>query len=183
MGILDSILKINIDEMKAERDLDGLFKALNNKRNVYVRRDAAMALGEVGDPAAMEPLIAALRDPKQDVRDAASVAIGNLGGDPRAVGVVAETLKNGNSIARGEAAAALGKIRHKTGVEHLLAALTDQDYYVRQSAALSLGQIGDPKAVAALAHTLKDEDKDVRQAAAFGSIAEGRERHGPIPGR
>ncbi len=120
MGLLDSILKMNIDEMKADRDFEGLFKALNNKRNVYIRRDAARALGEMGDASAMEPLIVALEDPKKDVRDAAAEAIGKMGGDPRAVEVVAETLKNGKSLERDEAASALGKIRHKAGVEHLL---------------------------------------------------------------
>jgi HEAT repeat protein len=167
MGILDSILKMNIDEMKAKRDFEGLFGALNNKRNVYTRRDAAKALGEIGDAMAMEPLIAALKDPKKDVRDAAVEAIGKIGGDPRAVVAFAEPLKNGNSIAREEAASSLGKIRHKSAVEHLIPALKDEDCFVRQSAAASLGKIGEPSAVEALAQTLKDEDKDVRQTAAI----------------
>ena len=167
MGILDSILKMNIDEMKAKGDLAGLFGALNNKRNVYIRRDAAKALGEIGDATAMEPLIAALKDPKKDVRDAAVEAIAKIGGDPRAVAAFAEPLKNGNSIAREEAASSLGKIRHKSAVEHLIPALKDEDCFVRQSAAASLGKIGDPSAVEALAQTLKDEDKDVRQTAAI----------------
>src|SRR5512137_2274045 len=113
MGILDSVLKLNVDEMKARRDFDGLFKALNNKRNVYLRRDAARALGEMGDSAAIEPLIAALKDPKKEVRDAAVEAIGRMGGDPRAVEAFAEPLKSGKSMERDEAASALGKIRHK----------------------------------------------------------------------
>jgi HEAT repeat protein len=165
MGILDSILKINIDEMKAKRDLDGLFKALNNKRNVYARRDAAKALGEIGDATAMEPFIAALKDPKKNVRDTAVEAIGKLGGNPRAVAALAEPLKNGNSIAREEAASALGKIGHKSAVEHLVSALKDEDCFVRQSAAAALGKIGDPRAAAVLGQSLKDNDKDVRQAA------------------
>jgi HEAT repeat protein len=165
MGILDSILKINIDEMKAERDLNGLFKALNNKRNIYVRMDAARALGEMGDPAAMEPLIAALNDSKKDVRDAAAVAIGKLGGDPRAVEVVAGKLKSDKSIERGEATLTLGQIRHESGVGHLVPALGDKDFFVRESAVVALGRIGHPSAVEALGQALKDEDKDVRRAA------------------
>ena len=166
MGMLDSILKVNTDEMKAKRDLPALFKALSNRRNVYLRRDAAQALGEIGDAAAMEPLIGALKDPKRDVRDAAVVAIGELGGDPRAVEVVAGNLQSGKSIERDEAASALGKMRHEAGMEYLLPALKDQDFFVRRSAAVSLGQIGHPGAVEALSQTLKDEDKDVREAAA-----------------
>jgi HEAT repeat protein len=159
VGILDSILKMNIDEMKARRDFEGLFGALNNKRNVYIRRDAAKALGEIGDATAMEPL--------KDVRDAAVEAIAKIAGDPRAVVAFVEPLKNGNSIAREEAASSLGKIRHKSAVEHLIPALKDEDCFVRQSAAASLGKIGEPTAVEALAQTLKDEDKDVRQTAAI----------------
>jgi HEAT repeat protein len=167
MGIFDSMLKINIGEMKAKRDLEGLFGALNNKRNAFARRDAAKALGEIGDAIAMEPLIAALKDPKRDVRDAAVEAIGKIGGDPRAVAAFVEPLRNGNSIAREEAASAFGKIRHKSGVELLVPALKDEDCFVRQSAAASLGKISDPAAVEGLAQTLKDEDKEVRQAAAI----------------
>src|SRR5512136_2891709 len=106
MGILDSMLNLNIDEMKANRDFEGLFKALTSKRNQYLRRDAAKALGEIGDVVAMEPLIAALEDAKKDVRDAAAEAIGKIGGHPRAVEAVAETLNNGKSLERDEAASA-----------------------------------------------------------------------------
>lgn len=48
MGILDSMFKGNTDEMKAKRDLPALLKALSNSRDVYLRRDAAQALGEIG---------------------------------------------------------------------------------------------------------------------------------------
>ena len=147
MGILDSILKMNIDEMKAKRDFEGLFEALNNKRNVYIRRDAAKALGEIGDPTAMDPLIAALKDSKKDVRDAAAEALGKMGGHPRAVESFAESLKNGNSIAREEAASALGKIGHESAVDPLVGALKDESFFVRQSAAASLGKIGQSRAV------------------------------------
>jgi len=172
MGIFDSMLKINIDEMKTKKDFEGLFKALNNKRNAFARRDAAKALGEIGDATTVEPLIAALKDPKKDVRDAVVEAIGKLGGDPRAVAAFAEPLKNGNSIAREEAASALGKIKHKSAVEHLVPVLKDEDCFVRQSAAAALGKIGDPAAVESLGQAIKDEDKDVRQAAviALGEI-------------
>lgn len=165
MGILDSILKLNIDEMKTKRDFEGLFKSLGDKRNAYIRRDAAKALGDMGDAMAMERLISALKDPSRDVRDAVAEAIGKMGGDPRAVETVAGNLKSGKTIEREEAVVALGKIKHKSGVEHLLPALKDQDCFVRQSAAAALGEIGDPGAIEPLTQVLKDEDRDVRRAA------------------
>jgi len=108
MGIFDSMLNLNIDQMKTKRDIDGLTKALNNKRSVYARRDPAKALGEIGDPVSMEHLVTSLKDSNNLVREAAAEAIGKMGGDPRAVQTMVEPLKNGNSIAREEAASAFG---------------------------------------------------------------------------
>ncbi|HSK74100.1 MAG TPA: HEAT repeat domain-containing protein [Pyrinomonadaceae bacterium] len=53
---------------------------LLNDRSEYVRREAAYALGEVGNPAAAQPLIKLMLGDKQlSVRDAAAVALGTTG--------------------------------------------------------------------------------------------------------
>jgi len=48
--------------MKAKRDVKGLIKALNYKKDDSVRRKAAWALGLIGDKRAVKPLI---RRPKR----------------------------------------------------------------------------------------------------------------------
>jgi len=54
----------NIAKLKSKGDIDGLIKALsygNKYEHVGIRSDAAIALGEIGNPQAVEPLIAALK--------------------------------------------------------------------------------------------------------------------------
>jgi len=176
VGVFDSILKINVEEMKAKKDVEGLIQALKNKRNVYIRRDAASALGDTGDARAIDPLVESLGDPNKDVRNAAVEAIGKLGGDPRAVELLLDFLKDKRSIIREEAASALGKVGHKNAVDPLIQALKDESWLVRQNAATSLGMIPDARAVEPLIQVLKDEDKDIRQIAvsALGNIGDAR---------
>ena len=51
---------------------------------LHFRWNAAEALGDEGDPAAIEPLIAALKDPYVDVGWLAAKSLGKIG-DPRAI--------------------------------------------------------------------------------------------------
>ena len=67
---------------------------------------------------------------------------------------------------RGAAAAALGMIGDRRGVEALIAALDDEEWPVRSAAAHALGTIGDEAAIGALSALLSDEEEGVRGAAA-----------------
>jgi HEAT repeat protein len=58
----------NIEKLKAKQDLEGLVKALDNKKYADVRCQSAKALGQIGDKSAVEPLIAALADWHENVR-------------------------------------------------------------------------------------------------------------------
>jgi HEAT repeat protein len=101
-----------------------------------VRADAAQALGQIGDPQAVAPLIAIIEDRDEDW------------------GV------------RTKAAEALGKLRDRRATGPLVAALADMVSHVRLMAAVALGEIGDPAAEAALASTGEhDSDLSVREAA------------------
>jgi HEAT repeat protein len=61
----------------------------NDERDV--RKAAAYALGESGDPRALPALVAALSDPIADVRYNAAIAVARYG-DARAIGVIREML-------------------------------------------------------------------------------------------
>ena len=101
----------NVEKMKARRDVNGLIRALGYKKDEYVRNAAARALGEIKDPRAVEPLIAAL---KGEYRGAckAAYALGEIK-DPRAVEPLIAALKDQNSDVREAAAKALDHLGWK----------------------------------------------------------------------
>ncbi len=167
-----------------------------------VREDAVKALGEIGDPRAVEPLIAELEAGYgyKVVQQAAAIALGKIG-DPRAVEPLIAELKAGYTEMRKAAAEALGKIGDPRAVEPLIAALKNRDEKVRKAAAEALDKlgwlpdegaigaaywiakekwylcvkIGDP-AVEPLTAALKDVKCDVRRfvARALGKIGDPR---------
>lgn len=107
-----------------------------------VRREAAKALGKIGDTRAVEPLIQALRDEDWEVRSGAARALGEIG-DARAVEPLIQTLFKEKDFNP---------------------ALDVRDF-VREEVALALGKIGDARAIEPLIHLLNHKDSNVRKAA------------------
>ncbi len=161
----------DIEKLKAKGDVPGLIKVLGYQKDAYgvMRRAAAETLGQIGDPRAVEPLIAALRD--DGVRMAAIEALGQIR-DPRAVEPLAAALNDREYSCREAAAEALGKIGDPRAIEPLVAALR----HTASPAAAALAQIGDPRVVEPLIAALGDKDRDVRKVAAtvLGSIGDAR---------
>jgi len=147
-----------------------------------------LALGEIGNALAVEPLIKVLNSDDEYVRQEAAEALGKIG-DARAVdplikmmlsdetqavsalGEIGEpaveplikVLEGGNS----DAAWALGEIGDTRAVEPLINALEDDERTVRHSAAYALGKIRDRRAVEPLIKALEDENSKVRRWAAY----------------
>jgi len=136
-----------------------------------------MALGEIGDPRAVEPLIATLQSEKSDVRQAAVRALGKLG-DLHAVEPLIGALGDqatsswGRYYVQEVAAEALGRLGDHRATEPLIIALKGEDSHMRRTAAEALGKLGDSCAVKPLIAALKDQTEDwegryhVREAAA-----------------
>jgi HEAT repeat protein/cyclophilin family peptidyl-prolyl cis-trans isomerase len=74
-----------------------------------VRRRAALAIGRVGLPSGVGPLVTALTDTEPDVRQMAAFALGLLG-DREARGPLRAALRDPAPLVRGRAAEALGAI-------------------------------------------------------------------------
>jgi HEAT repeat protein/CHAT domain-containing protein len=155
--------------------LIGELLALLTNEDAEVRRAAAEALGQLGDPRAVEPLIALLEDEDSLVRTATTVALGNLV-DPRAVKPLVVRLEDEDSKVRWAAVEALGEHDDRRTVEPLVARLEDEEWVIRRTAAEALGKLRDPRAVEPLLARLEDEDSDVRRAAikALGEIGDPR---------
>jgi HEAT repeat protein len=197
MGIFGSP---SIEKMKSKKNIEGLIKALSCQKDSLERDKAARALGEIGDPQAIESLIAALKDEDVNVIEAAAEALGMIGKpaleplftalmdddsrvreavakalgktDKRAVNQFVAALKNKNVYVHGPAAKAL-IFYLKFSFEQLLAFLKDEDSDVRQHAALALGAHHDPRAIEPLlAAALNDKNVFVYLAAgeALGNI-------------
>lgn len=156
-----------------------------------VRTSAAEALGEIADPRAVEPLIAALArpeasspDPSEEspaprmrTRKTVADALGKIG-DPRAVEPLIDALLDDDRFVRASAAAALGRIADARAVEPLAdAAVTDEYSGVQSAAVAALGEIGDPGGVDALSLIVTDPRHGIlhwKAAQALGRIGDPR---------
>ncbi|MGZ6266880.1 MAG: HEAT repeat domain-containing protein [Candidatus Limnocylindrales bacterium] len=164
----------DVAKLKAKGDVPGLIKALGYDADPSVRRDAAAALGELGDPRAVEPLGLALRNPnwEHDWRDsgAAVDALGRLGAP--AVGTLISLFGYHSQVVRIGAAEALGAIG-RPAVQPLIALMGDADLETRELAAQVLTAIGDD-AIQPLIEALNDPaiGRRVRAAKVLGDIGD-----------
>lgn len=141
---------------RVRRDIDLLKSDL-----LHFRCRAAEALGEGGDPEAVEPLIAALSDPFVDVGWLAAKSLGMLG-DSRAVEPLIASLSSKEKWMRAGVAWALGRLKDRRAVDHLIPLLQDPKKMVRKNAAWALGEIGDERATGSLTGLLQDPDPEIR---------------------
>lgn len=109
--------------------------------NPIARRNAAIALGKIGDNRGVNSLIHALRDNDLIVRRNAAQALGEIQ-DTSAVKPLINALSDKVPIVRRYAASALGEIEDKRAVAPLTSALTDNDAIVRINAAAALNRMG-----------------------------------------
>ncbi len=127
---------INQDE-----GIKGPIEALGHSDRAF-RQFAAVVLGKIKDPRAVEPLITALKDADSGVRGKAAVALGKIE-DPRAVGPLITALKDADNSVRTKAAEALVKIG-PPAVDPLIGTLRDPDGGVWERALEVLVRIGPP---------------------------------------
>jgi HEAT repeat protein len=130
------------------------------------RRNAAWALGAMGNRSAIPLLSRTLRDSEPGVRNRSAWALGALDGS-EAVPALIDALKDSDAGVRQQVAWALGAIGDRRAVDGLVGALGDSAAGVRKQAAWALGAIGDGRAVSALTKCLKDADAGVRKQAAW----------------
>ena len=118
-----------------------LVQALGNSAEPsYRRRDAARTLARMGEPRALEPLLAALSDKDRYVCRAAIKALGELG-DVGALARLTDLLSDPDAEVRREAAGALGEIGDPSAVPALTKAAKDPSFSVGNAAQRALDKI------------------------------------------
>ena len=145
----------SLGKARSKRAVDPLLSVLFNDRDSAVREDAVRALGEIGDPQAVEHLFMALREP--GLRTVAVEALGRIG-DRRAVPVLIDIVIgasppevtrpvdgcgehwNEEAITQGAAARALGTIGDERAIPSLIVAL--EPTCTRADAAAALAKFG-----------------------------------------
>lgn len=118
-----------------------LIEALIDAESSETRENASHALGQIQVLKAVEPLINSLKIEREEyARREMCWSLGELK-DPRAVPILITSLKDKDKGTRGNAAEALGKIRHSDSVLPLLAASKDSDVDVQAKVIWALKQL------------------------------------------
>ena len=99
---------VDAQQAPLEAAVDGLAAALKDT-DAGVRRQAAFALGQIGNERSVPALLAAIDDAQPDVRRAVIQALGELG-DAKAIDALTHALKDTDPAIRRAAAIALAQI-------------------------------------------------------------------------
>ncbi len=153
------------------------------------RAEAAVALGEIGDPSAVDALVAAA-NPGATQRDAMELnrhvadALGNLRAQ-KAVPVLTDLTRSSDGFTQVAAVDALGKIADPAAVDALVAVATGErvEPFTVKKALLALGRIGDKKAAPTVMKLLFEEPApgvSYFPEAAFAVVQIGRPMAAPL---
>ena len=151
--LLFSMVKAYADN-GTPNDLEQAIKALRSA-DPAVSVKAAEALGEMRDPRAIGPLIAAVTDGSRDLCRAAARALKEID-DPRALKplLVAGLASAETDTPFMRVGQALEILQDRRAFDLLVPALRDHDETVRRNAAYILGRLGDPRAIEPLSIAL-----------------------------
>jgi HEAT repeat protein len=136
------------------------------------KQEAAKALGEIGAPRALNPLINQLKDPDQMVRSSTLHVLEekypDWGKDPAAVELVPFLIKllaSRTIDTKTSAVTALAAIDDPRVTPALIRALNDRSWRVKEKVINALGESSDPRVVKPLIDMLNVTGKSVKEAA------------------
>ncbi len=129
-----------LGEGHAVEAVPALIHALNEDVNTYVRTAAAEALGHIGDPQAIFPLVDAMRDSSSFVRRAAAIALGQLEAKEAQVALI-HALDDPNLYVRRAAINAIGKLGINDLGKVLLSRLDTSDPRMRRTIITALRRL------------------------------------------
>ncbi|WP_414576388.1 HEAT repeat domain-containing protein [Anabaena sp. CCY 9402-a] len=127
-GDTDSRVKAvyTLGEIGNKIAIPSLIQTLENEQNfVFIRSDAAKALGQIKSYNAIPALIKALDDSNATIRSSAAAALGKIASSTSIYALI-QTIKDSNYNVRREAAYALGEIGDKSVIPILIEVLGNE---------------------------------------------------------
>ena len=151
--------------------IDALILSLTDDSE-WVRIYSAISLGKSGDERSIVPLIRCFSDRNTEVHRSVIQSFKKMGEQVRKE--LIKCIESEDPDLRKNSALALGEMREKRGLDHIIMLLEDSDASVRAVAAQSLSGFPCHKARAVLQHALGDSEVKVRLAAikAIGNLGE-----------
>ena len=143
-----------LGESRVVEAVPALIRVLDEDVNTYVRTAVAEALGHIGDPQAIFPLVDAMRDPSSFVRRAAAIALGQLEAKEAQVALI-HALDDPNLYVRRAAINAIGKLGINDLGKVLLARLDTNDPRMRRTIITALRRLKTRDAVPAMVAMLE----------------------------
>ncbi len=158
------------------QDVDALLQVIEDA-DEYLRRDAIVSLGEIGDGRAVPALIKRLDDANFNNQEHAAAALAKIG-DGRAAHPLVKMLRapDKHEQARRAAATALVALGDVKAVPDLLDGIRDQDLFSRYLSLEVLGKVGDSRCIPAAIAALRDPDGNVKWKAVetLGALRDAR---------
>ncbi|MDF1564014.1 MAG: HEAT repeat domain-containing protein [Deltaproteobacteria bacterium] len=167
----EELRKLGAKDLREGKDLKPLVPTLIPllQESYPARAAAAFLLGEIGDKAAVDPLLSAI-DFSAAVSDKeASKANGRIADalgklkDPKSVRTLLKLTKSRDNFTALAAVQALGEVGDPSALEPLMeiAEAEATDPFISKNAVQAMGKIGDPKAMPTLIHMLFIERRGV----------------------
>ncbi len=144
----------NVRKLKEQRNVKELIKALNYQKDDNIRNEAAVALGEIGDPLAIEPLRAML---DTYLYESAAVSLSKLGDMQGIEAMFAKAMDDSDWRNDRSKPIYVLECCGAAAVPYLSKLLKVEPYALRAQAAKSLGNLADPRAAEALIYCLDDK--------------------------
>lgn len=154
--------------MMMKDNFDELVTSLTKDPIPYLRKYAALRLGELGDKKAIEYLLAGIRDENIEVRMASAQALGKLA-DESLVEKMIETLKDSNDYLREQTIQVLSSMG-ELSVPPLIRSLKSHNWMLPYCAVRALGLIKDKRSIKALIDLVEDDSNVYVQKAAIDAL-------------